>query len=377
MLMWIIIMLGTIAIVFAAVVFLVTRIGKFHIIQKLSGVHKKKQHLLSSAILAAGALLVFFCMGLMNVFVVIIYLALFWLLGEGIAWLVRYFTKKNHETKCYFTGILVMIVTIIYLAYGFYHAHHVVVTEYTVSTTKQVEPLKIAMISDAHIGSTFDGEGFAQYVDEINALHPDVVVIAGDFIDGSSPSQEILKAIRCLERLDARYGTYFVFGNHDKNHYGEEQQRGLKTEEFLKALKASGVQVLEDEMAQLPGGYTIIGRRDQVEAEREKIQDLVQKAEPGNFIIDVNHQPNDYDNESAAGVDLVLSGHTHGGQFRLIRDVGVWIGANDKTYGYEKRGDTNFIVSSGISDWAIDFKTGCVSEIVVVTVRSQLRRTDK
>ena len=77
---------------------------------------------------------------------------------------------------------------------------------------------------------------------------------------------------------------------------------------------------------------------------------------------------NDYDAEAEAGADLVLSGHTHGGQMLPINRIGEWIGANDFTYGYERIDSTDFIVTSGISDWAIDFKTGCRSEYVVIEI---------
>ena len=80
----------------------------------------------------------------------------------------------------------------------------------------------------------------------------------------------------------------------------------------------------------------------------------------------LDHQPSDFDAEAAAGADLVLCGHTHGGQFIPINHVGEWIGENDLRYGHEKRGDTDFIVSSGISNWTFKFKTGCRSEFVVI-----------
>ena len=88
-------------------------------------------------------------------------------------------------------------------------------------------------------------------------------------------------------------------------------------------------------------------------------------------MIVMDHQPHDYKNEADANVDLVLSGHTHGGQLIPINIIGELIKANDKTYGYEKRGETNFIVTSGISDWAVDFKTGCKSEYVVIDVKEK------
>ena len=70
-------------------------------------------------------------------------------------------------------------------------------------------------------------------------------------------------------------------------------------------------------------------------------------------------------------MDLVFSGHTHGGQFFPINYLGEWTGLNDKTYGLYHSGNTDFIVTSGISDWAIKFKTGCVSEFVIMDIEGR------
>lgn len=98
------------------------------------------------------------------------------------------------------------------------------------------------------------------------------------------------------------------------------------------------------------------------------MEELVSGLDKNKFIIVMDHQPNDYEKEAKAGVDLVLSGHTHGGQLFPLNKVGEWIGANDKTYGIERRGRTNFVVTSGLSDWAVRFKTGTKSELVVIDI---------
>ena len=73
-------------------------------------------------------------------------------------------------------------------------------------------------------------------------------------------------------------------------------------------------------------------------------------------------------NEAASAADLVVSGHTHGGQLFPATYVGEWFGINDRTYGHENRNGTDFIVTSGISDWEIQFKTGTKSEYVMIDV---------
>ncbi len=82
----------------------------------------------------------------------------------------------------------------------------------------------------------------------------------------------------------------------------------------------------------------------------------------------------DYEALKDANVDLVLSGHTHGGQLFPLMTIENHsnIAEDDRVYGYEKRGNTNFIVTSGISDWAIKFKTGCKSEYLLINIEGQL-----
>ena len=98
---------------------------------------------------------------------------------------------------------------------------------------------------------------------------------------------------------------------------------------------------------------------------------LVKNLDKNKYMIVLDHQPTDYANQANAGVDLVLSGHTHGGQLFPFNQVGKWIGANNWIYGHKKEKDTDFIVTSGISSWAIKFKTGTKSEYAVINIEPQ------
>jgi predicted MPP superfamily phosphohydrolase len=118
---------------------------------------------------------------------------------------------------------------------------------------------------------------------------------------------------------------------------------------------------------ELNDSFYVVGRKDR-SMKRVPVEQLVAPLDPSKFAIVLDHQPNDYKAEAAAGCDLVLSGHTHGGQMIPIGPIGELIGVNDATYGLEKREETVFIVTSGIADWAIPFKSGTVSEYCIIDI---------
>ena len=105
---------------------------------------------------------------------------------------------------------------------------------------------------------------------------------------------------------------------------------------------------------------------------RASVAELTQNLDKSKFSLVLDHQPREYDAEAAAATDLVLSGHTHGGQlFPLMQFSRLFaVSGDDQIYGIERRLQTDFIVTSGISDWAIKFKTGCFSEYVILDIHN-------
>lgn len=372
--MWVIIMLVSLIAALMGLAYLVKRVSTYRLIQKLA--HGKKG---ASVLLAFLALIVFVVilvvsLGQINAGVVLLNVVMFSLLAKlFVAILDKVFLKKKKALspadKSSLAAVLTILVSVIYLSVGWYQGHHVYLTEYDIATDKKVEPMSVLLMADLHVGTTFDGESFKKHAEYIQSLQPDVIVISGDFIDGNATYEDTKGVCDALGTIKTKYGIFFAYGNHDKNTYGEDVRRSFTSKQLAEMLTENHVTILEDEMVTLPNGYSIIGRRDKSQPVRTDISELAKKADANTFQIVLDHQPNDYTAEAAAKVDLVLSGHTHGGQLIPINRVGELIGANDKTYGYEKRDQTNFIVTSGISAWEIDFKTGCHSEVVMIHIQ--------
>ncbi|SFQ50015.1 hypothetical protein SAMN02910358_02483 [Lachnospiraceae bacterium XBB1006] len=344
---------------------------------------KKKKRLFGA--LPILGLLSWCALDFVNGVIVIVNVLGIWLFCDFAAWIIR-MRRKKESYKFYWSGICAIILSVFYLGTGWYFAHHVVATNYTLTTEKALpkKTIRIVQIADAHLGATFDGKKFADYVKRMEKEKPDMLVITGDFVDDDSNRADLEKACEALGKMKTTYGVFYVYGNHDK---GYMNSRDFTDKDMRQIFAKNNIRILEDEVVTLDGKIDLIGRKDrsvdmrEPEADNAKPGDskrlnmvaLTEASNKEHYRIVLDHQPHDFDAQEAAGVDLVLCGHTHGGQMFPVGITGEISGANDKTYGLEKRKDTNFVVTSGISDWAIKFKTGgAISEYVVIDIAGGL-----
>lgn len=367
--MWILIIGGLVLGAFLGIFYLISRFARFFIIRRAAKDKRIFRYLIGmvpAAVLVLGLRTVF---DTINAALCILHLTVIWILCDIVSRIAE--KKRGERFKKYYAGIFALGITAVYLTCGWYLAHHVWRTLYTLETEKQVGTLRIVQFADSHIGSTFDGEGFQKHVDAMQAENPDIVVITGDYVDDDTSREDMEAACAALGTLETTYGVYYVFGNHDKGYYGPGY-RGYSGADLIAELEKNHVTVLQDETVLLDNRFYLIGRQDRSEGVgRASMDVLTAQLDPEKYSIVLDHQPYEYDAQAAAEVDLVLSGHTHGGQLFPFHRMGQWMGLDAMIYGMEQQGNTSFIVTSGISDWTIQFKTGCKSEYVVVDIISQ------
>lgn len=372
MLMWYIIFGLLIVFTVAGIIYISTRLVRFSFMNKLSPGHTKYRYIISFIFVAGIFSLSSFIFNLLNSVVCLLYFVFFWILSDFLFLIIQYLRKRSF--KYYYAGITAVILSLISLVGGWYLAQHVWATSYIITTEKDIENLRIIEFADSHIGTTFDDQGFMEHIQEMQKYNPDMVFIVGDFVDDGTTREQMIAACQALGTLKTTYGVYFVLGNHDEGYF-DPKLRGFTVNELIEELRKNNINVLQDEAVLVNNMVYIIGRKDSSENQRGRVRatmkDLIKELNKDKFVIVLDHQPNDYKNQSEAKVDLVLSGHTHGGQLYPLNKVGEWIGANDKTYGYERRLHTDFIVTSGLSDWEINFKTGTKSEFVIIDIQKK------
>ena len=233
-------------------------------------------------------------------------------------------------------------------------------TTYPVVSEKLETPVRILFVSDLHFGTAMDVERLRAYCDEMQETKPDLVLLGGDIVDESTGKADMQAAFAALGSIESTYGTYFVYGNHDRANYASS--RPYSAQELEAAILDSGIVILRDERVQA-GELTLCGTEDLSSRSRLPAAELLKDADGAGLTLVLSHQPGGAEEYAAAGADLMLSGHTHDGQIWPLGYINALIGPK---YGEYTFGDMTLLVSSGICGWGYPVRTQGVSEYVLI-----------
>lgn len=249
-------------------------------------------------------------------------------------------------------GALAAIATV---AYGVAHvARGPRVRRVTVPLAKLSVPgYRIVQLTDVHIGPLL-GRAFAEdVVRKVNALEPDLVVITGDFFDGRLA--ELREHIEPFRELRARDGVYAVTGNHE--YYWDP-------EPWLEHIRSLGIRVLRNEHVTIGVGFQLAGVDDS--SADEDVPRALAGRDPAMPVVLLAHHPRTILRAEPAGVDLQLSGHTHGGQLLPLG----WLSRlfDPHISGLARFGASWLYVSEGTGFWGPPMRVGTTQEITEITL---------
>jgi uncharacterized protein len=230
-----------------------------------------------------------------------------------------------------------------------------------------LEGLTMAHLSDLHVGELTPVEFVAEAVHRTNRLRPDVVVLTGDYVEDEASDLE--GCAEALGELSAPLGVFAVLGNHDYA-YGPDLVAG--------ALASHGIRMLRNERVALGGGPArlwIVGL-DDTASHREEFGGTLAAIPEGEPIVVLSHSPDVLPRGAEECVEVVLAGHTHGGQVRL-----PLIGAPHSptrvtprySEGYSREGHARLHVNRGIGMTLYPVRLNCPPEIGWFTFQSIVR----
>ena len=317
----------------------------------------------------------------------VFFYTIFYIAIADLIWLLLRLIKKDpkglliRSRFIFRSGLVVLALILGTSIYGFIHMRNMKTTEYAITINKEVEGLdkmRIALVADLHMGYTIGVKDVTKMVEKINASNPDMVVFAGDIFNNNFDALDDKDGIFAeFSKIKSTYGTYACWGNHDIEEplfsgfsvaSRSEAFRDPRMDEYL---EMAGFHLLEDQEMLIDNKFYVIGRLDYKKpgdgsSYRKSIEELVARVDTEKPVILIDHQPREFDEIAATGVDLDLSGHTHAGQiFPLnLTDGLTW----ENEYGLLKRGQLISIVTSGVGVYGLAMRVMTDSEVAIIDV---------
>jgi uncharacterized protein len=231
---------------------------------------------------------------------------------------------------------------------------------------------KIVQFSDTHLGFHYDIKQFKKTLEQISSLKPDVIFFTGDLMDAPNQFPDTEEIVPLLKSLNAPYGKYSIYGNHDHGGYGSDIYKNI--------MRKSNFQLLLNESAQIElidgSSISILGIDDAMLG-KPNFEKVVHNIPKEQYKILLSHAPDLADYAVNLGIQLQLSGHSHGGQIQIPFYGALITPPFAKKYRegfYEVTtvdSSLSLYVNRGIGTTRLPFRFLSVPELTLFTLQSQ------
>lgn len=225
------------------------------------------------------------------------------------------------------------------------------------------EGVKIAFLADIHHGKCFPLTNLKALVKLVNGLGADIILMGGDYVDRDP--ERIVSFFEEAKNFSAPFGVYGVLGNHDRWTDGELSER---------CMRESGITLLDNNAVWISKGSSRIrvGGVGDLTTSTQDIKPMLDGTAKGDLMILVTHHPDYALDLPKDKIDLMLCGHTHGGQISFRgKWVPPWPGAAKLKYltGVVREGETTIIISNGIGTVGPPIRIMAAPQIWIITLR--------
>ncbi len=265
------------------------------------------------------------------------------------------------------------ILAAVCVAVGYRNTKKIVYTPYTIKVRglKEGERFRIVQLSDLHIGAIVGKKHMAKAVKMVNECGADAIAVTGDILNRGSIREcaDIDEVGEILSGMRSVYGAYCIRGNHDP---ADDDPY------YVDFIKKCGFTEIDNSFVTL-GRVHLIGRTGVLTGQYDRVplEELMREAGAGHPTVVLDHDPKGITEAVRADADLILSGHTHGGQFAPATLGETAYYGKKFTYGYSRDGNTQSIVSSGVGFFQIPVRLKTRNEIVVIDLVPLDQPSDK
>ncbi len=319
-------------------------------------IQQRRSSVVSDTLITFGSL---WFVGMVHFFFVSVAYDIF----RGINAWTHWLNPPRMASLAYHTTWITVWWTIITIVIGYINARNPKIRHYTLSLKKKnliKKNIRLVVASDIHLGPTNGVSHIERIVKKINALHPDIILLPGDIVDG-----ELDPVIRrdlgsYIRKFESLYGVFGITGNHEYIG-GMERARAY--------LREHGIHILQDEVIEVAG--LIIAGRDDISSsrfgrQRKTLSEILKDIDEKKCLILLDHQPKKLSEAQKNGVDLQFSGHTHNGQLWPLNLIVKRL--FELPVGYKKKGHTHIFVSPGVGTWWPPVRTNARPDILCVDV---------
>ena len=271
--------------------------------------------------------------------------------------------KKSHTLIIYF----ILIISILFLYSRYIEPFHLIVNEYKIESKnvpKSFDGIKIVHFSDVHYGTTVDNKYLNKIVDLINKQKPDIVVFTGDFFDKRKniSEKEISNINNTLSKINSNLGNYAVNGNHDIKYLKKFEE--VMNNNFTVLNNEEKLIYYKDSIPISIAGFTDA-------RETETNYEILNNN--SNYRIVLIHEPDEYSKIKDYNFNVIMSGHSHGGQVRIPLIGKVYTPDGSKKYydNYYKFNDKEMFISYGIGTSLFDIRFNCTPSINLYRLYAQ------
>jgi hypothetical protein len=279
--------------------------------------------------------------------------------------LPKYF-HNNYEQSKKITAIVILALVSLIVFLGNLNKRDITIKNLEITLPKgsgKLNELNIVMASDLHL-SPIDGERLlSRIIDKINSLNPDIILFAGDIVDDKANILKERGIGESFKKLNPKYGIYSITGNHEFIN---------EVEPTVKFMEDYGMKVLRDSYELVYSSFYVIGREDVAMRQftgkaRKSLEQIISTINSDYPTILLDHTPVKLEQAEKNGIDLQFSGHTHHGQIWPANIITNMI--YEVSWGYLKKGNTHYYVTSGAGTWGPPVRTGSKSEIVNIKIK--------